>query len=125
MNQITIGDHSFNLRVKMGVFQTILELSGKEITPFLQDSAKNFAESLAVMLIAANECYNEKFCKEPWDREFIRKVVRTDGELWHFNELLKVFIEFVNASEPGEAKTPEVKQGKTPAKPLHGRTARK
>lgn len=115
MNQITIGDHSFNIRVKMGVFPVILELSGKEITPFLQESAKNFAESLAVMLIAANECYNEKFDKEPIDREKIRKVVRTDGELWHFNELLKVFIEFVSTSEPGEAPAPEAKKKKIPA----------
>lgn len=109
----------------MGVFETILELSGKEIVPFLQESAGNISNSTYIMLVAASECHQEKYGLPPVTRDLIKKTVRTDGTIEHFNQLIAIYSEFLNPSEPGEVKAPEVKQGKTPAKPLHGRTARK
>lgn len=105
----------------MGCFETILELSGKEMMPFLQESAGNISNSTYIMLVAAVDCYNDKYGKEPADREKIRKIVKTDGELKHFNELIALYSDFINPSEPGEVLRTEPMNEMKKAKSSHGK----
>lgn len=98
-HKIKLGEHEYNVRMKLGVLDHIKELTGKDGLEFVQASSQNISEGFYYMLLAGMLCYQDKYGGQPVDKEALRKSVKADADVKDFKEMITLYGEFLKTGE--------------------------
>lgn len=97
-HKIKLGEHEYNVRMKLGVLDHIKELTGKDGLEFVQSSSQNISEGMYVMLVAGMLCYQDKHGGMV-DKEAVKKAVKADADVKDFKVMITLYGEFLNTGE--------------------------
>lgn len=90
---LTLGEATYQLRFKMGVFEHLKELTGMDGITFVQSAGNDMVFSCYAMLTAACKCYNDKHggTQEPTIQD-----VKNEADMDTFTDLIGLYTKFMN-----------------------------
>ena len=104
--QITITN-TYNLRFKLGVFDHLKDITGKDGITFVQAAGTDIVYGCYALILAAARCYTDKHGGTV-DADGLLKEIKTEADMKLFTDVIEMYSEFMN---------PNGNQVAEPAKP--------
>lgn len=101
---IQLADKAFPIRMKLGVFDHLKEITGQDGISFVQTASENITFGMYALLLAGMECYRDKHKGQAINKDEIMNAVKADADIEDFTNLISIYAKFMN---PGEAKAQE------------------
>ena len=101
---IQLGDKAYPIRMKLGVFEHLKDITGQDGIAFVQDAGTNITFGMYALLLAGMLCYQDKHKDKTVDKEAVLIAVKSEADISDFTKLIGIYAEFMN---PGEAQAQE------------------
>ena len=101
---IQLGEKAFPIRLKLGVFDHLKEITGQDGISFVQGASENITFGMYALLLAGMECYRDKHRGQEINKDEVMNAVKADADIEDFTNLISLYTNFMN---PGEAKAQE------------------